>query len=69
MPKRKINPALKRLLLREFPDIALDEAIKLLDMGLLRLKRVRCAAVSRNRPRPCSARWRSQTASAAIMAG
>ena len=38
MPKRrKINPALKRLL--RFPDDS--EAIKLLDMGLLRLKRMR----------------------------
>jgi hypothetical protein len=55
MPKRKLNPALKRLLLREFPDIELDEAVKLLDMGLLRLKRVRCAAMSRNPPRPCAA--------------
>ena len=57
MPKRrKINPALKRLLLREFPDIALDEVLKLLDMGLLRLKRVRCAAMSRKPTRPCSAK-------------
>ena len=56
MPKRrKINPALKRLLIREFPDIELDEVIKLLDMGLLRLKRVRCAAFSRNPRRPCAA--------------
>jgi hypothetical protein len=53
--RRKINPALKRLLAREFPDLELDEVIKLLDMGLLKLKRVRCAAMSRNPPRPCAA--------------
>lgn len=55
MPKRRLNPAFKRLLAREFPDMKLDDLIKLLDMGLLRLKRVRCAAWSRNPPRPCAA--------------
>jgi hypothetical protein len=56
MPKRrKLNPAFKRLLIREFPDMELDEVIKLLDMGLLRLKKVRCAAHSRNPRRPCAA--------------
>jgi hypothetical protein len=56
MPKRrKLNPAFKRLLAREFPDMQLDEVVKLLDMGLLRLKKVRCAAMSRNPPRPCRA--------------
>jgi hypothetical protein len=56
MPKRrKLNPAFKRLLAREFPEMEIDEVVKLLDMGLLRLKKVRCAAVSRNPPRPCSA--------------
>jgi hypothetical protein len=56
MPKRrKLNPAFKRLLIREFPDMELDEVLKLLDMGLLRLKKVRCAAMSRNPPRPCRA--------------
>ena len=53
--KRKVNPALKRLLAREFPSMQFDEAIKLLDMGLLRLKRMRCAAWSRNPRRPCAA--------------
>jgi hypothetical protein len=48
MPKRKLNPAFKRLLIREFPAMELDEVVKLLDMGLLRLKKVRCAAMSRN---------------------
>src|SRR5262249_40214524 len=56
MPKRrKLNPAFERLLMREFPDMELDEVVKLLDMGLLRLKKVRCAAMSRKPTRPCSA--------------
>ena len=55
MPKRKLNPAFKRLLAREFPDLELNEVIKLLEMGLLRLKRVRCAAHSRKPRRPCAA--------------
>ncbi len=55
MLMRKLNPALKRLLVREFPDMGLDEILKLLEMGLLRLKKVRCAAHSRNPPRPCAA--------------
>jgi hypothetical protein len=52
---RKLNPAFKRLLEREFPDLELDEIVKLLNIGLLRLKRVRCAAWSRNPRRPCAA--------------
>jgi hypothetical protein len=55
MPKRNLTPAFKRLLARQFPDMDLAEVIRLLDMGLLRLKRVRCAAMSRNPPRPCAA--------------
>lgn len=55
MPKRKLNPALKRLIAREWPDIDLDTAIRLLDMGLMRVKRVRCAAMSRKPTRPCAA--------------
>ncbi len=55
MPKRKLNPAFKRLLAREFPEIELDEVLKLLDIGLLRLKKVRCAAWSRKPRRPCAA--------------
>ncbi len=55
MAKRKLNPAFKRLLAREFPDWEFDEVVKLLDMGLLRLKRVRCAAHSRSPRRPCAA--------------
>jgi len=39
MPKRKINPALKRVLLREFPDMELDN----LDVGPLPLKWLRNA--------------------------
>jgi hypothetical protein len=52
---RTITPAFRRLLARQFPDMELGEVVKLLDMGLLRLKRVRCAAMSRNPPRPCAA--------------
>ena len=55
MAKRKLNPAFKRLLAREFPEWDLDEVVKLLDMGLLRLKKVRCAGNSRNPRRPCRA--------------
>lgn len=55
MPKRKLNPALKRLIAREWPYLDHDTAVRLLDMGLMRVKRVRCAAMSRNPPRPCGA--------------
>ena len=51
---RNLTPNFRRLLIREFPDMV-DEVIKLLDMGLLRLKRVRCTAMSRNPHRPCAA--------------
>jgi hypothetical protein len=55
MLDRNVTPAFRRLLKREFPAMKLGEVMKLLDMGLLRLKRVRCAAMSRNPPRPCAA--------------
>jgi hypothetical protein len=55
MSKRKLNPAFRRLLAREFPQMELEEVLNLLDMGLLRLKKVRCAAWSRKPRRPCRA--------------
>ena len=53
--KRKLNPALKRVLLREFPDMEFGTVLRLLDLGLLNLRKVRCGAWSRNPRRPCGA--------------
>ncbi len=55
MLMRKLNPALKRLLVREFPDIEFDLVVRMLTMGLLNLKKMRCAGHSRNPRRPCGA--------------
>ena len=57
MPKRKrLSPTLRRVLLIQFPDMPLKEALRLIEMGILRMpKNLRCGAYARSTGKPCKA--------------
>ena len=56
MLKLKVTPALRRVVREVFPDIEMQEALRFLEMGLLRIpKNLRCGAYARSTGQPCKA--------------
>jgi hypothetical protein len=52
----KRTRALKRVVRQVFPDMEMQEALRYLEMGLLRIpKRLRCGAYARSTGQPCKA--------------
>ena len=52
----KVTRSLRRVVHQVFPDIEIREALRLLEMGLLRIpKRLRCGAYARSTGQPCKA--------------
>jgi hypothetical protein len=54
--KLKVTPTLRRVVREVFPDLGTKEALRLLEMGLLRIpKNLRCGAYARSTGKPCKA--------------
>ncbi len=56
LTKPKVTPALRRVVREVFPDFEMKEALRLLEIGLLRIpKNRRCGAHARSTGKPCKA--------------
>ena len=56
LTKPKVTPTLRRVVREVFPDFEMKEALRLLEMGLLRIpKNLRCGAHARSTGKPCKA--------------
>ena len=54
MTKPRVSPTLRRVVREVFPDFEMKEALRLLEMGLLRIpKNLRCGAHARSTGEPC----------------
>ena len=53
----KVTRGLRRVVRQVFPDIEMQEALRFLEMGLLRIpKNLRCGAYARSTGQPCKAK-------------